>query len=260
MATRFFNFTCTAGLSLNPTKTQLMVTGTKCSDIGEISICACPITPTATLNLLGLKYDCNLTTAPYLHDLEIAAKARSGLISRLSHQLPPYLLRGVAQGLVYGKVTYATAAAIIARTQEDDHVPNGLTEIIRNIQVTLNDVTCTVAGVKRTDRKTLTDLRAATGFPSLNSAAVRAAAMQAWTCINTRDHVASLMLSKNEIATGHAMPSRATTAGCLRLPLRGQTQINTLTRLWNQCTDLRSACTKSQAATAAIKIARSAPD
>ena len=62
------------------------------------------IQPSKELNLLGITYDSNLTTAPYLNQLATDAKTRATIIKQLSYSVPPHLLRTFTNGLLIGKI------------------------------------------------------------------------------------------------------------------------------------------------------------
>ena len=78
------------GLILNAQKTQILTTEKKKI---EIIIGQDTVLSSQTISLLGLEYDTNLSTAPYLRRLAREANTRAALIRRLSFGMPNYLLK-----------------------------------------------------------------------------------------------------------------------------------------------------------------------
>ena len=81
-----------AGLVLNSDKTQLLVSGIKTKDF-TVKVGTSIIHPSSELNLLGVTYDSNFNTTPYLRHLASTAKTRAGIIARLSYSVQ-CILRG----------------------------------------------------------------------------------------------------------------------------------------------------------------------
>jgi hypothetical protein len=82
------------------------------------------IYPSPTMELLGVKFDRQLSTKPYDLCLASAARQRANLIWRLTLYLPRGgYLRQIAYGLVIGKVGYAAAAVLRPRFDDLDRRP-----------------------------------------------------------------------------------------------------------------------------------------
>ena len=64
------------------------------------------------ISLLGIDYNTNFSTSPYLRKLATEAKSRAAMIYGLSFGVPPNLLRLLANGLVIGKILAEAPAAI----------------------------------------------------------------------------------------------------------------------------------------------------
>lgn len=84
------------GSILNSEKTQLLVSTKKNF---EVNIGSCCIKAKPEISVLGVGYDSNFTTSPYLHDLAREARTRAALIRRLSFGMPPHLLTMFANGI-----------------------------------------------------------------------------------------------------------------------------------------------------------------
>ena len=104
-SSRMIRYCQSVGLVLNNDKTQLLVSPKqKCLiKVGSSFISASP-----EMSLLGVDFDSNVSTTPYLHKLACAAKTRAALISRLSFSMPPHVLQTFANGLLMGKVLSAS--------------------------------------------------------------------------------------------------------------------------------------------------------
>ena len=76
------------------------------------------------ISLLGIDYNTNFSTSPYLQKLATEAKSRASMIYRLSFGVPPNLLRLLANGLVIGKTLAAAPAAIPFKIAYDDRTAN----------------------------------------------------------------------------------------------------------------------------------------
>ena len=89
LSNRMISYCRSAGLILNNDKTQFLVSPKQecCFKMGSSLISA-----SAEINLLGVEFDSNFSTTPFLHKLASEAKTRSKLISRLSFSMPPYVL------------------------------------------------------------------------------------------------------------------------------------------------------------------------
>ena len=104
-------------LFINSAKTKLLLSSRDNFDItvrdsivyGDIKIC-----------LLGIDYDKNFSTLPYLRKLATDAKSTSAVNYRLSFEVPQNLLRPLENGLVIVKILAAAPAAIPFKIEYDD--------------------------------------------------------------------------------------------------------------------------------------------
>jgi hypothetical protein len=240
-------YTSRNGLVLNAAKTQLLIGGarnsTYCVHVGDAVVKSSEV-----IELLGIRFDRNFSTAPYDIALVRAARQRASLIARLAHYVPRgFYLRQLARGLLYGKIGYAVACVVPPRLDDE---PASATH--KSIQVAINDVARTITGVKRMDRIKIPDLLFRAGLPSLNSLAVTAVATEAWKAANlpgcplhSRIFPAALIPSR---------PSRSNAAGIVD-HLRGcNTLVTHAAALWRHdaLQEVREASTKG-VAIAAVK-------
>jgi hypothetical protein len=101
---------------------------------------------------------------------------------------------------------------------------------------------------------------------SLNQQVVRATAMSAWSAYvsgngtgGTGNPVSSWMFG-NVYQPATARPTRATTAGEVRVPMRGMdTHVTHGLKTWNACAELREARSKAEANRASTRLARKSP-
>ena len=109
------------GLSLNPTKTQLLLHG-KVLGSGEedFKVSQVTIPPSKTLTLLGFTFDQKLCPQPYLKALYNSVLYRKHTIWRLSAHLPPHVLKMFARAVALGKFRTYLHLALQVRLQEAD--------------------------------------------------------------------------------------------------------------------------------------------
>ena len=73
------------------------------------------ISASSEINLLGVDFDSNFSTKPFLHKLACAAQTRAKIISRLSYSMPPNGLSMLTNGLLMGKILSACPVTIPLR-------------------------------------------------------------------------------------------------------------------------------------------------
>ena len=174
LARRMITYCQITGLVLNNEKTQLLVSSKQNL---EINIGSCIIKGKKEINLLGVDYDVNFTTNPYLQKLAREAKTRAALIKRLSFGLPPHLLSTFANGLLMGKILAASPATIPIRLDPEDRGSNTVTEEINKaIKATARTITRTRLSDKICSEVILSRAR----ICCLNEAAATAMAVLIW--------------------------------------------------------------------------------
>ena len=268
VACSFVDFAAANALSLNESKTQLLLAGhiTKVErEKFTIQVGKANIHPSSQMELLGVKFDTKLSSTPHVTSLAKAVRQRASLIARLSNHIPrgPYL-RLLAQGLVYGKVSYAAASTISPRLPGEASSSSGT---YQDIQVALNDVARTLTGHKRTDKVPIRTLLCSAGLPSLNEVVIRALATETWKAHHsndgpdsTRNPLGKAIFESQELSAT-SMATRARTQGQVPLPLSfaAPTMVYSAAKLWNESEDLRSARTLSAAKNIAKQLAKAAP-
>ena len=90
---------------INSEKTQMMVSGITIKDF-SVKVGNNHIYPSKELKLLGITYDNNFKTTPYLRQLASDAKTRAAIIARLSYSVPPNLLKLFTNGLLLHRLQY----------------------------------------------------------------------------------------------------------------------------------------------------------
>ena len=146
LSDRMISYCHSAGLVLNYDKTQLLVsTKQKC----QIKIGSSLITSTSVINLLGVDFDSNFSTTPYLQKLARAASTRASIISRLSFSMPPHVLKTFADGLLMGKILANCPVTIPVRLTCHDKTYIGLTE---EISKAINSTVRTITRTKLSDK------------------------------------------------------------------------------------------------------------
>jgi hypothetical protein len=271
-AAAFTSYVAGCGLVLNAAKTQFIVSGTSTPTDYYVTVNGNQVSPTKELDLLGVRFDSDLSTKPQHKRLATAARQRASLIARLAHHLPrgPYL-RLLAHGLVMGKIGYATSVIVRPRLDSDSppHPPH-----LKSVQVSLNDVARSITGYKRTDHVKVADLLSKAGLPTLNQVAAKSMAAETWKAFHSRDGfnnernaLGRIMFGSNAYVNNsgastsmNVRQTRSMTDGEVTIPLRGE---NTFTvhaaSIWNENVMLREAGSKSEAFAIAKKLSHDVP-
>jgi hypothetical protein len=275
IATRFTAFAKGYGLALNAKKTQLLYNrhssskyndasnggrlGSRGDGLGSVLVDGSVIAASETFELLGVVFDRNLSVLPQEIAVAKAARQRASLVARLSHHLPRgRFLRQLAMGLLLGKVSHALSAVTAPRLTDQDKTNTAS----QTVQVAFNDVSRSITGKRRTDRIRVSDLLSAAKIPSFNHLVTRSVAMEAWAAFSSLDggDGARNTVGSKIFDTTAARPSRATSAGLAKVPLRGHdTLVSHAARIWNMCPALRLAGTRASAKKAAYAFAASVP-
>jgi hypothetical protein len=137
---------------------------------------------------------------------------------------------------------------------------------LASVQVAGSEVARSVVGHRREDHISIVDLLEAAKYQSLNQQVVRATAMSSWSAYvsndgtgGRRNPVGSWMFGKVD-QPSTARPTRATTAGEVRVPTRGiDTHVTHGLKTWNACAELRDARSKAEANRAATQLAGKSP-
>jgi hypothetical protein len=224
-------FVCWArvnGLAVNALKTQLLVSSNsgKCNDF-NITVDGKVIAVANEFNLLGVTYNRRFATTPHDESVSEAARQRASLIARLSHYLPRgRYLRQLAAGLVLGKINHALPAVAAPRLTAADGAANSS---YKAVQKAVNDVARTITGASRKEHISIENLLDVAKMQSINAMVTAAVAMEAWKAFKSsngtdgsRNPVGGIVFgsSGKETAALATRPSRATTEGLVKVPLR----------------------------------------
>ena len=167
-AANFARVTQAAGLSLNASKTQLIIIGRPRSDLSMI-VDNCLVPAGSSISFLGIELDCTLSTTPYLDGLIVDCRRRVGILRLIETRIGRSNLEIVIQGLLYGKLAYLLGHCLPVRVDEAE-IPSVRA---RKLQIVVNDAMRLLAGVRRSDRVKLTDLRDDVNIPTVNYVVAR---------------------------------------------------------------------------------------
>ena len=213
------------GLVLNGQKTQLLTNARK--EI-EIDINEDVVNSNTTVSLLGLEYDKNFSTAPYLRKLAREANTRAALIRRLSFGMPNCLLRPFSNGLLMGKILAAAPAAIPIRIDPNDkpYLAGILDEIDKAIRATARTITRT----KLTDKVRSEVTLSKAGLKSLTEAVSVTMATLVWKARKDMDTLGFIFEKKPSIRD-----NRSKYNGKLCQPVPGHPELtsNKMAQIWN---------------------------
>jgi hypothetical protein len=158
----FVEYTRTMGLSMNAAKTQLLFSS-RAGNVADtiVELDGSVIYPNGVIELLGVKYDRKLSTAPHVKALLADVRQRASVISRLANHLPRgEYLRQLSYKLVIGKFSHALAAVARPRLESEDNA----SVIWSGIQVAFNQVARSITGARRRDHVKTEDLLAQAGL------------------------------------------------------------------------------------------------
>ena len=124
------------------------------------------------ISLLGLEYNSNFSTTPYLCQLAREANTRAAVIRRLSFGMPNYPLKPLANGLLMGKILAATPAAVPIKPY--------LTGILNDIDKSIRSTAKTIPRIKLTNKVKYEILLWKAGLLSLTEAVIISIATTIW--------------------------------------------------------------------------------
>ena len=225
-ASDFVRVTAAAGLSLNPLKTQMIIIGRPHSDLrmivdGEF-VPACE-----SFSFLGIELDSNLSPAPYIDALTVDCRRRVGILRLTESRIGRSNLKLVVSGLLYGKLSYLLAHCLVVRVSSEES-PSGRG---KKLQIVVNDALRLLAGVRRSDRVKLTDLREDVDVPTVNYVVARDAAMAAWWAMASPEG-SPLSGIMEELRPD--LRTRGATDGLLRPPKDSRNiYVGNMVKIWN---------------------------
>ena len=212
--------------------------------------------PSKELNLLGITYDSNFTTVPYLRQLASDAKTRSAIIARLSYSVPPHLLKVFTNGLLLGKIMAAAPAVIPFRIDHNDKGANSLTD---KINCAIKSVARTITRTRLTDKIRSDIILQKAGLRSLNEMVAYSSAVMIWKSKKCMDPLGSLIFQSKVINQSRNIITRSDTSSAVKVPVPGNGNVaaNLLARTWNEAAQVQTATNLSAAKSAAKMWARS---
>ena len=243
------------GLVINGEKTQMMVSGIKSKDF-SVTVGKSQIYPSKELNLLGIKYDTNFNTTPYLHQLASDSKTRAAIIFRLSYSVPPHLLKVFTNGLLVGKIMAAAPAVIPFRINNDD---KGAITLTDKINCALKSAARTITRTRLTDKIRSEVILEKAGLRSLNEMVASTSATMVWKSKQWNDPLGKLLFHNDTNIPVPNMTTRSANCNSAKLPVPGCNNLaaNLLARTWNEAKTLQNATTIGAAKSAARSWARS---
>ena len=208
------------------------------------------------LKLLGITYDTNFKTTPYLRQLASDAKTRAAIIARLSYSVPPNLLKLFTNGLLVGKLMAAAPAAIPFRINHENKGAIGLTD---KINCALKSAARTITRIRLTDRVNSDIVLQKAGLKSLNEMVTYTSATTIWKSKQWMDPLGSLLFPKRVANPSGGVSTRSINSYNAKLPVPGCLTLaaNLLARLWNESPDIQNAETLGAAKKAARNLSKS---
>ncbi len=249
-------------LVLNHDKTQVVWVGdTGGVSSSPINIGGTMVSPSSTVDVLGVTFDSRLSPAPHLTSMLRSARSLAGASRRLSLHLRRQALQQVVRALLVGTVGYA-CAVLRPRLVATDPVQKDLAAI----QTAINDCARAIIGSSRRDQMPIPSLLAQAGLPSLNRLIVEQVALETWKgmnyeCNGCKVPIGKILCSAPPSQSQSLRPTRSRTTNCIQPPTKFKCDTFAwyAYRLWNGSPPLRSANTLSNARRAAKELAALAP-
>ena len=213
------------GLVLNSQKTQIWTTAKK--EI-EIKIDKNTVLSTPTISLLGLEYDSNFSTVPYLRKLAREANTRAALIQRLSFGMPNFLLKPLTNGLLMGKLLSAATAAIPIKLCMYDKPY--LAGILNDLEKSIRSAARTISRSKLTDKIRSEVVLQKAGLRSLTEAVCVTMATTIWKARKKMNQLGCVFNNRLFLKNTRSMSSNNL---CQPIPGHPEAAVNKLAQVWN---------------------------
>jgi hypothetical protein len=248
MSKRMIRYCNDNGLVINSAKTKLLLSSKDNFDmfVGDSIVSADP-----EISLLGIDYNTNFSTSPYLRNLATEAKSRAAMIYRLSFGVPPNLLRLLANGLVIGKILAAAPAAIPFKLTYDDRAANLATE---NINRSIKSVARTITKTALSDKVSSKSVLEKAGLRPLNEMVASQTALMVWKSKKAKDPLGRNLFPIRSIKR----QTRSINSTNATQPVPGNNTLaaNLMARAWNSSTELHTVTTVGAAKVIARKWAQ----
>ena len=251
LSNRMISYCCNSGLILNNDKTQFLVSPKQAC---QIKVGSSIISSKPELNLLGVDFDSNFTTLPFLHKLAQAAKTRTNLMSRLSFSMPPHVLSTFANGLLMGKILSACPLTIPVRLNSEDSTFISVTEEInKSIKKTARIITKT----KVSEKIWSEDILRKANLKCLNEAVASITAITVWKSKNSTNPLGHCLFQEKTCFRS----TRSENSMNIRPPVPGYHTLatNVMARIWNSVPGLQTASTLGAAREISRKWAKEIP-
>ena len=197
-------------------------------NIIEIKIGNNLISSSQTISMLGLEYDKNFSTAPYLKKLAREANICAALIRRLSFGMPNCVLKPIANGILMGKILNAAPAAFPIKLSSSDKP--FLSGVMNEIDKSIKSAARTISRVKLTDKVRSEIVLKKSGLRSLTEAVSQTMASVIWKGRKSMNPLGCIFPVKSTIRS-----TRSSGESKLCQPVPGYPQLasNKLAQLWN---------------------------
>ena len=240
-----------AGLVLNDEKTQLLVSP---KQNFQINVGSCLISAAPEINILGVDFDSNFSTTPYLHKLARAAKTRAALIHRLSFSMPPHLLATFANGLLMGKILAACPITIPIRLNSDDKSCIGVTE---DINKSIKAAARTITKTKLSDKIRSENVLRKANLKCLNESVASIMTVSVWRSKQSTNPLGQRLFQEQPSLRS----TRSATSNQIRPPVPGFPTLasNLMARVWNDIPELQNSSTLATARSVSRKWAKGLP-
>ena len=191
------------------------------------------IPATSVINLLGVDFDSNFTTTPFLHNLARAAKTRSALISRLSYSMPPSVLSTFANGLLMGKILSTCSVTIPVRLNSSDRSNIVITEEINKC---IKSTARIIMKTRLSDKVRSEDILHRANLKCLNEAVASIMAITVWKAKQSMNPLGQILFKDSP----NLRSTRSETSKDIRPPVPGYPNLasNIMARVWNSIPEL----------------------
>ena len=188
------------------------------------------------MNLLGVDFDSNFSTTPFLHKLARAAKTRAALISRLSFSMPPHVLKTLANGLLMGKILAACPVTIPIRLNSDDKF---CLTVIEEINKAIKATARTITKTKLSDRIHSENVLHKAGLKCLNEAVASITAVTVWKAKKSMNPLGRRLFQERS----NLRATRSVLSNNIQIPVPGYPALalNRMARVWNDIPELQYA-------------------
>ena len=212
-------------LVLNKQKTQIL---TSSKSPMEIKVGNDLVSSSKSISLLGLEYDENFSTAPYLHNLAREAKTRAALIHRLSFGMPNCVLKQLTSGLLMGKILSAAPAAIPIQVNPNDKPY--LSTVMNDIEKSIRATARTITRTRLSDKVKSEIVLQRAGLPSLTEAVSKSMATEIWRARKEMNPLGRIFSNRVSMKNTRSASSNKL---CQPVPGHPESAANKLAQLWN---------------------------